>query len=151
MLVSELKFLPVSSAMTANPISVFKNSPLTVVFDLFQNNNIHHIPVLDEEGYVTGIISKSDILLLLDWGTKLKLPQSEDRNNWLMASNLAEDICQKRPITVKETDTLQYCVDIFIQNYFRSLPVVDDAGKLKGIITPFDLMLLAFTDVKNKI
>ncbi|MBK7009717.1 MAG: CBS domain-containing protein [Saprospiraceae bacterium] len=31
------------------------------------------------------------------------------------------------------------------KNYFRSLPVVDDEGKIVGIITPYDLMVAAFT------
>jgi len=36
-------------------------------------------------------------------------------------------------------------VQIFRENYFRALPVVNEEGQLQGIITTYDLMILAYS------
>ena len=55
---------PVSTIMTPNPLTVQVDDRLSIVSQLFANNKIHHLPVVDKEMLV-GIISKSDFLLSL--------------------------------------------------------------------------------------
>ncbi|HMQ06837.1 MAG TPA: CBS domain-containing protein [Saprospiraceae bacterium] len=135
---------PVKEFMTTDLITVNKDSTLTEVKNIFESNLIHHIPVTGEKGKLEGIISKSDFLLLLDWGTKLGLPSSNVKNQHLFRSNVASDIMQANLVSVRENDKLEKCVDILKENYFRAIPVVDENKKLLGIITIYDLMVIAF-------
>jgi CBS-domain-containing membrane protein len=72
----ELLTLKVGDVMSTELITVKQDTVLKDVNQIFENENIHHIPVVANDGHFMGIISKSDILLLLDWGTKLSLPAS---------------------------------------------------------------------------
>ncbi|MBP9193607.1 MAG: CBS domain-containing protein [Saprospiraceae bacterium] len=142
---TSIKTMKVSEAMTHNPIVVNQDTSLTEVQIIFETEMIHHIPVIDDFGFLMGIISKSDLNLLLDWGTRLNLRSSQVKNEKLLSSNNADSICSPHVMAVRPEDSLMYCFEIFRENYFRSLPVVDDEGKIVGIITPYDLMVAAFT------
>ena len=136
---------PVKEFMTSDLLTVTEDTPLNKVKSIFDTNQIHHIPVVDVDNRLQGIISKSDFLLLLDWGTRLGLPSSQVKNQFLLQSNIASDLMEKRVVLVKETDPLRKCVDILKENYFRCLPVVDSEKRLTGIITMYDLMLIAYS------
>ena len=141
----ELLTLKVGDVMSTELITVKQDTVLKDVNQIFENENIHHIPVVANDGHFMGIISKSDILLLLDLGTKLSLPASIRKNFFMLSSNLAKDVMQTNVIKVSPEDTIQRCVQIFRENYFRALPVVNDEGQLQGIITTYDLMILAYS------
>ena len=141
----ELLTLKVGDVMSTELITVKQDTVLKDVNQIFENENIHHIPVVANDGHFMGIISKSDILLLLDWGTKLSLPASIRKNFFMLSRNLAKDVMQTNVIKVSPEDTIQRCVQIFRENYFRALPVVNDEGQLQGIITTYDLMILAYS------
>lgn len=141
----ELLTLKVGDVMSTELITVKQDTVLKDVNQIFENENIHHIPVVANDGHFMGIISKSDILLLLDWGTKLSLPASMRKNFFMLSSNLAKDVMQTNVIKVSPEDTIQRCVQIFRENYFRALPVVNEEGQLQGIITTYDLMILAYS------
>lgn len=49
------------------------------------------------------------------------------------------DIMRHNPHVIKETDTCSEALRIIDEHDYRALPVVDDEGKLKGIITIFGL------------
>ncbi|MBK9150096.1 MAG: CBS domain-containing protein [Saprospiraceae bacterium] len=146
MLPKELCAIKVKAVMTRDLITVNEETMLKEVYHIFETERIHHIPVINGEGKFAGMISKSDMLLLLDWGTKLKLPASERKNSFLLTSNLAKDMMETNILKVSEEDTIGRCVDIFKENYFHALPVTDTDGYLKGLITTYDLMILAYTE-----
>ena len=53
---------------------------------------------------------------------------------------VASDIMTKEPVTIKADTPLIVVKSNFLENRYRALPVLDDNGKLVGIITPFDLI-----------
>lgn len=143
----DLLGLTVKEVMSTDLITVRSDTVLKEVNLIFEKENIHHIPVVSEDNKFIGIISKSDILLLMDWGTKLNLPASLRKNTFLLTSNLAKDVMEDNVISVSPNDRIRKCVQIFRENYFRALPVVDENDYLVGIVTTFDLMILAYTEV----
>jgi CBS domain-containing protein len=54
---------------------------------------------------------------------------------------LVADIMTYRPITVTPAATLKEAVRLMIQGGFRRLPVVDEVGRLIGIVTDRDIRL----------
>ena len=145
----ELLHVSVKDVMTTNLVSVKQDTILKEVKILFDNHNIHHIPVINDQNKFVGIISKTDLILLMDWGTKMNLPSSMRRNTFLLTSNLANDIMETNVMKLKANDTIQRCVQIFRENYFRALPVVNEQDELIGIITTYDLMILAYSNPNN--
>ncbi|MFN8339614.1 MAG: CBS domain-containing protein [Saprospiraceae bacterium] len=141
----DLLTLKVKEVMSTDLITVKSDTILKDVNSIFESENIHHVPVVTEDQRFLGMISKSDILLLLDWGTKLSLPASIRKNFFLLSSNLAKDVMETKVIKVDADDTVMRCVQIFRENYFHALPVVDENDKLIGILTTYDLMILAYT------
>lgn len=136
--------LNVEEIMNKEIIHVDPKCSLYKVKDIFDAHNIHHLPVVDSDGYLRGMISKSDLFLLLDWGTKFGLEASEKKNDFLLKSNLASDIMVNNIVSLKVGDKVQKCLDIFKENYFRAMPVLDENNKFIGLITTYDLMIEAF-------
>lgn len=143
----ELLNLSVSQVMTTELFIVKTDSLVKEVHDIFMRENIHHIPVIDDNGHLKGIISKTDIYLLLDWGTRLNIPSSIQKNNFLLTSNVAKDIMTTHIVSVKPEDSVMKCIQLFRENYFRALPVIDDVGRLCGMVTTYDLMIKAYTTI----
>lgn len=131
--------MKVKDLMTVDIVAVGVDTNLLRVKEIFDSNSFHHLPVV-KNGLVVGIISKSDLLLMMDWGVRLGIKGSEVRNELLLKSNLAADIMTQKVMTVLPNDTLQYCLDVFLENYFRALPVVDEERNLRGIITSYDIL-----------
>lgn len=51
-----------------------------------------------------------------------------------------KEMMTKDVVTVKEDDTVEKCANLLANHHFSGLPVVDDAGYVKGIITEGDLI-----------
>lgn len=51
-----------------------------------------------------------------------------------------KDIMTKEVITINESDTVEKCASLLATHDLSGLPVVDDEGKIKGIITEGDLI-----------
>lgn len=50
------------------------------------------------------------------------------------------DIMTKEVISIRENDTVEMCADLLIRHNLSGLPVVDEIGKVKGIVTEGDLI-----------
>lgn len=132
---------PVSKIMTTDLIKVSPEVNLEKIKHLFENNNIHHIPVVVEKNQIVGIISKEDILriaYILSLTTSGRA-YSESRYRSLKAA----DIMTKEPLMLDPEDTIGLAADIFYTNHFRALPIVYN-GELIGIITTHDLIKYSY-------
>lgn len=139
----ELMTLHVKDFMTKELVTLNANSTIDKAEDILNNNNIHHIPIVNDKGTLVGMVSREEINLLKDWGTRYGLRDSSKKNSTLLSSLLAEDIMQKELVTVSPDATLKTCAAIFRDNKFHSLPVVDE-NDLVGIITTYDLIIAAY-------
>lgn len=129
--------------MTEHVITVAPDTVMTAVVDLFKTNAIHHIPVVDD-GKVIGMVSSSDYYKLEHHFTLFRTNHAEAMNQAIFSSLLAKEVMTSPVATVRATDTVQFAADIFKENLFHALPVLDEKGKIIGIITPYDLMVYAY-------
>lgn len=140
---------PVANIMTRSVLTVTPKDLMEKVRTIFENNNIHHIPVIDLEEKVVGIISKQDFMQILHGFTLFKTPKSDEYNESMLRALLVQDVMTKRLVTLNEKDTVSIAIDIFKENLFHALPVVDQNGKLKGILTTYDLLTFFSNPVRN--
>jgi acetoin utilization protein AcuB len=124
---------PVSTIMTTKLITVSPSDSLTVVKEIFDNNNFHHIPVVRYKELV-GMVSKSDFLLI----THSPL-ESNPIDNDILSKHLVEEIMTKRLATIEPEDQIGTAAEVLLSNMFHSVPVVKD-GELVGLVTTFDII-----------
>ena len=140
----ELMQLKVKDVMTTDLITVNKNDVMSTVEKLLIQHNFNHIPIVDDQNNLLGILTKNDVQLLKDWGTNLNLKTSIKANEQILNSHTASDRMNRILVKVSPDDTLETCADIFKENLFHALPVTENK-KLVGIITTYDLLNVAYT------
>ncbi len=134
----------VSEFMTRYLITVSPNTTLNKVFDIFEKNNIHHVPVVDGEKLV-GMVSKIDVYKITHCINLFRSKSNEEYNEKLLRSLLAEEIMTKDVVVLSPDDTASQAAALFSQNKFHALPVVENE-KLVGIVSTLDLIELAFNE-----
>lgn len=127
---------PIKSIMTSDLITVNPGDKLTAVKEIFDENNIHHIPVVRFREMV-GIISKSDFMYFLRGFSH----NEEDRfvNYARLRAYTAGDIMSTGLAKLTSDDRINVALEIFMVNRFHAIPVVDQ-GELVGIVTTFDII-----------
>lgn len=143
------RFVSLDKIMTTPVITVGPLDNLNRVGILFEENNIHHLPVVDSDGKVLGIISKTDYCQLQDSCTRFASEWADIRNEQRFSALLAQDVMTTTVAALHPKDTAQLAAAIFRENNFHALPVVDDGHCLLGIVTTYDLLNFAFLTPKS--
>lgn len=129
---------PVSSIMTKDPHTVMPDSPATELDVLFKENRIHHVPVIDEERKVVGIVGKSDFLYLLRGYTAHE--SDRFRESAKLRAFKSHEIMHQDVETIREDASIKEAVRLLSENRYRALPVVDEKDTLTGILTTHDII-----------
>jgi CBS domain-containing protein len=119
--------------MSAPVISIAPNAPIKQVLQIFLAHPIHHLPVVDADRRVVGMVSSADVLKLQFFMPASAQPVVE--NQWTV-----ERLMRSPAIVVGEHESVQRCAELMASNGVHSLPVVDRDGALIGIVTTTDLM-----------
>lgn len=112
--------------MTTDLVRIMSSTPLSEARALFEKHGIHHLPVVDPEGGLSGILSKSDFLKTLDHDA---------------SATTAGELMSKHLAKLEPDDNIRTAANLFSLNKFHALPVVEK-GKLVGILTTLDLIRL---------
>lgn len=132
--------------MTANLVTASPGDTIEVVEKIFRNNDFHHLPIIDSDRKLVGILSKSDYLMMCDSLTIFQNVKEETQNKRFFHSILIKDVMRKNIAKLKPDNTVMIAVGFFKENLFHAVPIVDDENRLVGIVTTFDLLNLAFSD-----
>jgi CBS domain-containing protein len=100
---------------------------------MIKHNIIYHISVLDSHNKLVGVIAPADLLGLIE-EKKIQKPSG--------------DFITRTCIPVYEDTPIKVCSRIIDITKSYALPVLDDSGKLNGLITDRDLIDLSFVDEK---
>ena len=139
----------INELMTDDLITMAPNDNMTKAKDIFESHAIHHIPVVSADGHLEGIISKSDFYKILHGFTLFKVKRSDEYNQSILNSLLAKEVMTERPISIPLNVDVMVAVEIFKENLIHALPIIDQQ-KLVGIITPYDIMVHAFSGAETK-
>ncbi len=126
----------VSDLMTQDVKTITPGANLLVLADLFDSNDMRHVPVVDDEGEVVGLVSDRDLLrnVLTD---QADVPLSVRQT--AMRDALGESIMTADVITVEPNASLRTAARLLLDNKFGCLPVTEDAILL-GIVTQADFL-----------
>lgn len=135
-----MAFKTVAQLMTADPLCVTRDASLKDAHDLMRSKNIRHIPVIDDKGELVGMLTQKIMIakvmgLMAQYGaTALERKEKQI----LIADIMATDFAAVAP-----QQSLKDVADFFVSNRHGCMPVVDEANKLKGILTSSDFVRLA--------
>jgi CBS domain-containing protein len=129
----------IKDIMTKDVITVNPNDTIAVVRERITQNQIHHMPVVDNHK-VIGMISMNDIHKMEHHFTAFNNPEAEASNRQLFSTMLAKEIMTTPVVKVRDTEPVSIAVDLLLENMFHALPVVNDKDILVGMITTFDLI-----------
>lgn len=134
----------VSKYMTDKLVTARPEDGSRTTFFRMREHGIRHIPVVDGEGTLVGILSDRD-LRRPDW-----VDEAVDLAHvyHLDDDMKVGDLMTPHPVTVHTYDTLHRAVELFLEHRFGSLPVLDKTGALVGIVSPIDL-LRAFDELEG--
>lgn len=110
------------SGMIVDPVTIRPDRPVREALAVMERYKISGVPVVDEEGYLVGIITNRD----LRFETRLDIP-------------VAEAMTPQPLITVPVGTTLEQAKAVLQKHRIEKLPVVDENRKLKGLITVKDI------------
>jgi CBS domain-containing membrane protein len=136
--------VPVSDVMTRKVVTVSKDADLREVSRLLSEKRISGMPVVDERRIVTGVITEADVLSV-SGATRGHTIRQIIRH--LLGETLpgrsdgkVEDFMSAPPVTVHPDADLREAAAILDRKKIKRLPVVDEAGRLVGIISRADLV-----------
>jgi len=110
------------NGMIIDPITISPHDTVGDARDMMSHYSIGGIPVVDESNKLVGIVTNRDVRFELDGDTPIRKMMTQ------------EDL-----VTVPVGTTLDEAVEILQHHKVEKLPVVDDEGYLKGLITFKDI------------
>ena len=136
---------PLANVMSDHLITVNRYESAENIYDIFQSNNFHHLPVIEDDGGIAGMISKEDFFRIAYLLSVKTGGATYSRKTY---ENLkAEEVMTKSPICLAPDDREADAISLFAANHFNALPIVDD-NTLVGLVTTHDLLLRYFGSTK---
>jgi len=134
----------VSRSMTSKVITIQPDANVLEAQKIMATHQIRHLPVIDGEDVLIGFVTDRDIRSVLPYDCYKSHDCTEEKEK--SAGLKIKDIMTREPLTISPSDTIQDALLLIQIKRVGAFPVVDDTGKLKGIISVRDL-LRAFTNV----
>lgn len=134
----------VSRSMTQKVITTGPEADVFDAYEKMSQNRIRHLPVIDADGRLIGIVTDRDIRSALPY-SMIKDPARTAETEKVKDLKV-KDIMTTDPKTIGPHHTIQDALVLIQELRVGALPVVDKEGKLKGILSVRDL-LRAFINV----
>lgn len=110
------------SGMITNPITLNQESTVMQAEEIMRRYKISGLPVIEEDGKLIGIITNRDIKYRKD-----------------MNQLVGEIMTKEKLITAPVGTTLDEAKEVLLANRIEKLPITDEEGYLKGLITIKDI------------
>ncbi|MCK4654908.1 MAG: CBS domain-containing protein [Candidatus Cloacimonetes bacterium] len=123
---------------TIKPDETIKNA-----VDILNKNRIGSLIVMDDNEKIYGILSERDILIKL-----AETNVEDDIHNTAVREVMTK---KEKLIVGNPDDTLEYLMNVMLENKIRHMPIVDENGKLKCLISIRDIIKFLLKESKQKV
>jgi IMP dehydrogenase len=110
------------SGMIAEPVTLRPDAPVSAALEVMARYHISGVPVVDEAGVLVGILTNRDLRFEGDTG-----------------QTVSELMTARDLVTAPVGTTLEQAREILHRHKIEKLPVVDEDGRLRGLITVKDI------------
>lgn len=135
----------VSRSMTKKVITIGPDADILEAQEKMAKNKIRHLPVVSKDDKLIGIVTDRDIRSAMPLSLFSEMKCTAEERATIFRLKI-KDIMTKNPMFISPTYTIQDAMLLIQQEHIGALPVVDEDGKIKGIISIRDL-LRAFINV----
>jgi IMP dehydrogenase len=111
------------NGVIVNPFSLTENHYIYEADELMGKYKISGVPIVDKKGKLVGIITNRDMRFISDYNAKISEVMTQEKDL----------------VTAPVGTTLEQAQVILKQHKIEKLPLVDDEGYLKGLITIKDI------------
>ena len=134
----------IADVMTRDVVSVHTFTPFKQIVWQLRSRKVSAVPVVDPVGCVVGIVSEADLLLKqeeLDTEVPRFFERRKRRGERAKArGKRAQDLMTSPAVTVGASALIAEAARLMHGNAIKRLPVVDDRGRLLGIVSRADLI-----------
>ncbi|MBM7440418.1 CBS domain-containing protein [Streptomyces sp. HB132] len=116
--------LTVADLMTPSVVSVQRGTTFKEIARLLSESRITAVPVVDDRGRPVGVVSEADLL----------------RNRSAGVARNAAALMSHPAITAKPLWNVVHAARVMDENKVKRLPVIDEDGRLVGILSRSDLV-----------
>ncbi len=133
--------LPVRQIMTSDIVTIGPDQLVADAAEMLETHGVRRLPVLDEEGFLAGIVTDSDIREAETAGSVLSSYEPEADPRWLTVA----DIMTTDVVTINPDATVGQLVVVLIENKVGGAPVVEadprfpKRQRVVGIVTETDI------------
>jgi acetoin utilization protein AcuB len=122
--------------MTENPRTVRVDESIGEAVEVFETMDFRHLPVVDEQGELVGMLSDRDL-------RALELPYAQDAEtvgSVLQKARLpAAAMMSSNVVSVSPDADVTEIMELLLENKIGAVPVVDGEGALVGIVSYADV------------
>lgn len=152
--------MKIKDIMTKEVITVREEDTVETCAKLLTKHNLSGLPVVDEAGRVKGIITEGD---LIRRSAKVPTPAYLEFLGGIIyldnPNKFFDEVKKSMGLTAKEVmtddvttispdETIEKAANMLVRKQIKRLPVLDEAGKLIGIVARKDIMTHLFLDEK---
>jgi len=111
--------------MTASPVTIREDADYGAAFAIMEDQDLHHLPVLDANNQVVGILARRDLQLAARFFHEAPAEVS--------------DVMHTPVVTISPSINLSEAVTRMMKDRIGCLPVCEEGQSCVGIITETDL------------
>jgi CBS domain-containing protein len=129
----------VHELMTTEVVSVRRDTHIKQVIRLLDKHNITSVPVMDAQDRVVGVVSEADLLresVVHDPRGHMSVVPEEPGG----VPRYVEEVMTNHPLVVDADADVADAVEVMTSTAIKSMPVVDDRGRLVGMISRHDVV-----------
>lgn len=125
----------VKDRMTPNPLCGSPEMPVTDIQELMRTKKFRHLPILDSDGNLVGLVTQRSLLKALPSDVS---GFSRFEISYILAKIKAQDVMTQDVVTIDENIAIEEAARIMADEKIGCLPVCN-GEKMVGIITDNDL------------
>jgi CBS domain-containing protein len=116
----------VRDLMSMPAVTIRSNEDYKAALTLMQERSLHHLPVMDLDGELSGIATERDLLIAA--------------THYLQSPVEVGDVMHRGVIAVTPETSAARAANLMVGQRIGSLPVVNGAGQVVGIVTETDIL-----------
>src|SRR3989338_3655435 len=143
-----LNKVPLREVMTEKLFTIREGAPFHEVADKIMKNSIRHLPVVDKDNKLIGLMTERDL-------HKIQSPRRLEDGTWYydqdsLDSFILRDVMIPNPFTLKPENTVAEAILKMVQKKYGCILIVDNNNTLCGIVSYVDLLKLAAQILEEK-
>ena len=140
--------------MTTPVVTVTSNIGIKELARLLTSKRISGVPVVDDDGFLLGIVTETDLLFtekplhiptfvtLLDAMVFFENPFKMDKDLKKLTACTVADLYSSDCLTIQASTPIEEIAELMVAQKVNLLPVIDEKRKVVGIVSRADMLSL---------